>query len=127
MVEIVREKCIVLPFSCRPRFRPEGVRPITIPEVGKLAADRFMGSVEASPFSLGDVVVLCDGSLAVVYAAWESQRHLHCLALDELGNLAMRCDLPEIVLAERSDVRRVVASREDLVSQIHAALERMAL
>jgi len=47
------------------------------------------------------------------------------VALDELGNLALRCELPEIVLAERSDVRRVVASREDLVAQIHRALERM--
>ena len=75
--------------------------------------------------SLGDVVVLCDGSLAVVYAAWGSRRHLQCVALDELGNLALRCELPEIVLAQRSDVRRVVASREDLVAQIHRALERM--
>ena len=77
--------------------------------------------------SFGDVVLLCDGSMAVVYAAWESQRHLRCLALDEVGNLAMRCDLPEIVLAERSDIRRVVACREELVSEIHGALERVTL
>lgn len=77
-------------------------------------------------FCLGDVVVLCDGSMAVIYAAQDSQRHLHCIAVDELGNLAMRCDLPEIVLAERSDVRRVVACRQDLVTEIQKALERMA-
>lgn len=87
----------------------------------------IVGESGEASFSFGDVVVLCDGSLAVVYAVPDSQRHLRCLALDDLGNLALRCELPEIVLAERSDVRRVVASREELAPEIQRALQRAAL
>ena len=92
-----------------------------------MAAGEVAGVRRQTKLCLGDVVVLCDGSLAVIYSARESQRHLHCIAVDELGNLAMRCNLPEIVLAERSDVRRVVACRQDLVAEIRTALERMVL
>ena len=87
----------------------------------------MLGESGEASFSFGDVVVLCDGSLAVVYSAPDSQRHLRCLALDDLGNLALRCELPEIVLAERSDVRRVVASREELAPEIQRALQHADL
>jgi hypothetical protein len=72
----------------------------------------------------GDVVVLSDGTLGVVAEPGRCAGLVTCLELDELGNLA-RCGRdPEILMAPRDSIHRVVGCRSELGEEIRRAIER---
>jgi hypothetical protein len=70
----------------------------------------------------GDVVIFSDGSLAVVWSADRGNGQLVGLELDELGNLAISGETPEIVIAGRETVARVVGHHEELPAELRSAL-----
>ena len=74
----------------------------------------------------GDVVVLNDGSLAVVCLADAGNGQLACLELDELGNLALCGDEPEIVITDPETVHRTVGRRAELSGALRTAIESLS-
>jgi len=72
----------------------------------------------------GDVVVLSDGTLGVVAEPGRGAGLVTCLELDELGNLARRGRDPEILMAPRDSIHRVVGCRSELGPEIRRALQR---
>jgi hypothetical protein len=78
---------------------------------------------DASAIRYGDVVIFSDGSLAVVWAPDRGNGQVMGLELDELGNLAVSGEIPEIVIAGRETVQRVVGHHDELPPEIRSALE----
>ena len=82
---------------------------------------RQMGR-ESTGIHYGDVVIFSDGSLAVVWAADRGNGQLVGLELDELGNLAVSGETPEIVIAGQETVTRVVGHHHELSPELRSAL-----
>lgn len=80
---------------------------------------------EASGLRYGDVVVLSDGSLAVVWAPDRGNGQVVGFELDPLGNLALTGETPEIVIAGRESVQRVVGHHDELAPEIRTALAQL--
>ena len=76
-----------------------------------------------APVSVGDVVVLSDGSLAVVCVPEAVTHQAACFELDECGNLAVCSEGPEVVLADWDAIARVVGSQDELSSELRDAIE----
>ena len=81
---------------------------------------------EARGIRYGDVVIFSDGSLAVVWAPDRGNGQVVGFELDELGNLAISGETPEIVIAGRETVQRVVGHHEELPPEIRSALAHFA-
>ena len=84
------------------------------------------GEGEIRRVRYGDVVVFSDGSLAVVWAPDFGNGQLVGLELDELGNLQASGDTPEIVIAARDNVARVVGHHDELPPELRSALAHFA-
>ena len=78
----------------------------------------------ACPVRFGDVVLLSDGSLGVVYLPDQGRELLACFELDELGNLPMAERERETIITSRDSIARVVRSHADLPEKIQERLER---
>jgi hypothetical protein len=77
---------------------------------------------DAGAICYGDVVIFSDGSLAVVWAPDRGNGQVVGFELDELGNLAVSGETPEIVIAGRDTVQRVVGHHDELPREIRSAL-----
>ena len=77
---------------------------------------------EPSALRYGDVVIFSDGSLAVVWSPDRGNGQVVGFELDELGNLAISGETPEIVIAGRESVQRVVGHHDELPPEIRSAL-----
>ena len=75
-----------------------------------------------APVLFGDVVVLSDGSLAVVWAPNRGGDQIMGFELDELGNLAFSGEAPEIVIAGWEAIHRVVGHHDELPPDVRSAL-----
>lgn len=84
------------------------------------------GILGVSGIHYGDVVIFSDGSLAVVWAPDRGNGQLVGLELDELGNLAVSGETPEIVIAGRESVTRVVGHHDELPPELRSALAHFA-
>ncbi|HEY5658742.1 MAG TPA: hypothetical protein VIY27_13215 [Myxococcota bacterium] len=71
----------------------------------------------------GDVVLLSDGSLGVVYLPDQGAELMACFELDELGNLPEQPRDRETLIASRDSIARVVRSHADLPGEIQRRLE----
>jgi hypothetical protein len=77
----------------------------------------------ACPVRFGDVVLLSDGSLGVVYLPDQGRDLLACFELDELGNLPKAERERETIIACPDSITRVVRSHADLPQRIRRRLE----
>ena len=84
------------------------------------------GEWEGRCVRYGDVVIFSDGSLAVVWAPDCGNGQLVGLELDELGNLQVSGATPEIVIAARDSVARVVGHHDELPPELRSALAEFA-
>lgn len=75
------------------------------------------------PVRFGDVVLLSDGSLGVVYLPDQGRDLLACFELDELGNLPRFERERETIIAGRDSIERVVGSHAELPKRIQQRLE----
>ena len=77
----------------------------------------------ARPVRFGDVVLLSDGSLGIVYLPDQGRELLTCFELDELGNLPKAERERETIIASRDSIARVARSHADLPKRIQQRLE----
>ena len=92
-----------------------------------LQADGAEGRRREGPgIRYGDVVIFSDGSLAVVWSPDRGNGQVVGLTLDELGNLAVCGETPEIVIAGRESVARVVGRHEELPPELRSALAHLS-
>jgi len=80
------------------------------------------GGARIIQLCLGDVVVLSDGTLGVVAEPGCGAGLVTCLELDELGNLPRSGRDPEILMAPRDSIHRVVGCRSELDHEIRRAI-----
>jgi len=80
-------------------------------------------SPRACPVRFGDVVLLSDGSLGVVFMPDQGKRLLSCFELDDLGNLPGPERDREIVISDWDTVERVIGSHCELPAAMQHRLE----
>jgi hypothetical protein len=80
-------------------------------------------SPHACPVQFGDVVLLSDGSLGVVFMPDQGKRLLSCFELDDLGNLPGSERDREIVISDWDSVERIIGSHCELPTAIQHRLE----
>jgi hypothetical protein len=75
------------------------------------------------PVRFGDVALLSDGSLGVVYLPDQGVERMACFELDELGNLPERERERETIIASRDSIARIVRSHAELPERVQRRLE----
>ncbi|MDH3518916.1 MAG: hypothetical protein OEM49_00540 [Myxococcales bacterium] len=75
------------------------------------------------PVQFGDVVLLSDGSLGVVFMPDQGKNLLSCFELDDLGNLPQAERDREIVIAGWDSIERVIGSHGELPEWMQRRLE----
>jgi len=75
------------------------------------------------PVQFGDVVLLSDGSLGVVFMPDQGKRLLSCFELDDLGNLPGSERDREIVISDWDSIERVIGSHGELPAAMQHRLE----
>lgn len=71
----------------------------------------------------GDLVLLSDGSLGLVYLPDQGRELLACFEIDELGELPTAEEERETIIASRESIARIVRSHADLPETIQRRLE----
>jgi hypothetical protein len=77
----------------------------------------------ARPVRFGDLVLLSDGSLGLVYLPDQGRELLACFELDPLGELPAIETERETIIASRDSIARVVRSHAELPEQTQRRLE----
>ncbi len=86
--------------------------------------DAQLGADESPrPVRFGDLVLLSDGSLGLVYLPDQGRELMACFELDELGELPTNEAERETIIASRDSIARVVRSHADLPERIQRRLE----
>jgi hypothetical protein len=76
----------------------------------------------ARPVRFGDLVLLSDGSLGLVYLPDQGRELMACFELDELGDLPADEEKCETIIASRDSIARVVRSHADLPGRMQQRL-----